>query len=70
MVFCCFVVLIDNTLTYHENTAMQNGALCQEKKKKKKDKMIRESMKIKGESDLIAWKTGILIWEKSALLWN
>lgn len=26
--------------------------------------MIRENMKFKGESDLIAWKKGILIREK------
>lgn len=64
MFFCCVVELIDNRLAYHDNTAKQNVALCQEKKKKKKDKMIRESMKFKGESDLIAWKKGILTWEK------
>lgn len=35
MVFCCVVELIDNRLTYHENTAMQNVALCQEQKEEK-----------------------------------
>lgn len=51
---------------------MQSVALCQgeKKKRKKKDKMIRGSMKFKGESDLIAWKKGILIWDKNVLLWN
>lgn len=62
--FCCVIELIDNRLPYHQNTAMQNVALYQEKKKKEKDKMIRENMKFKGESDLIAWKKGILIREK------
>lgn len=72
MVFCCVIELINNRLTYHENAAMQSVALCQgeKKKRKKKDKMIRGSMKFKGESDLIAWKKGILIWDKNVLLWN